>query len=92
MSDIDFPRDEWHQHDYPRLRGATRGKDGEWTVHLCLGLPCCGLDLLVEHPPHMTAVDLYRIAAKFAQLTREVKSECEAFTTCSIKPVEGEVA
>ena len=85
---IDFPRDEWKQHHYPRLRGATQGKDGEWTTHLCLGLPCCGLDLLVEHPPEMKATDLYRIAAKFARLNREVATECEAFNVCNIKSID----
>jgi hypothetical protein len=85
MNAIDFPRDTWKQHHYPRLRGATEGKDGEWTVHLSLGLPCCGLDLLIEHPPEMKATDLDRIAAKFARMTQEVKTECEAFSVCKIE-------
>lgn len=86
MNSIDFPRDKWPQHHYPRLRGATQGPDGEWTVHLCTGLPCCGLDLLIEHPPEMPATDLYRIAAKFARMTQEIATECEVFSSvCKIE-------
>jgi hypothetical protein len=74
--ELDFPRDKWPQHHYPRLRGATIGKDGEVTTHLCLGLPCCGLDLLIEHPPTMT---------EFARMTQRVK-QLPSFQVCSVKP------
>jgi hypothetical protein len=50
-------------------------------VHLCLGLPCCGLDLLIEHPGHMTAVELYKIAGAFANMRNEVK-ELGCFKVC----------
>ena len=42
-----LPMNTWPQYNYPRLRGYAVGDDGEVTVHLCLGLPCCGL-----RPPH----------------------------------------
>jgi hypothetical protein len=83
MSELGFPRDEWPQHHYPRLRGASIGADGEITTHLCLGLPCCGLDLLIEHPPTMTAVELYAIAGEFARMTRRIV-ELPSFTSCSV--------
>ena len=60
-----LPRDTYHQHLYPRLRGYSVGEDGETTIHLSLGLPCCGLDLLVEAPPHMTALELCQVAGEF---------------------------
>jgi len=84
MSTLDFPRDEWEQHRYPRLRGATIGADGEVTTHLCLGLPCCGLDLLIEHPPTMTAVELYEIAAEFCRMTERVK-QLPSFASCRVE-------
>lgn len=77
----DFPRDAWPQHHYPRLRGFSVGKDGEIITHLCLGLPCCGLDLLIEHPPTMTAIELYEIAGEFAAMTKRVK-ELPSFRIC----------
>ena len=86
--ELDFPRDEWPQHRYPRLRGATIGKDGEVTTHLCLGLPCCGLDLLIEHPPTMTALELYKIAAEFAHMTQRVK-QLPSFQVSNIKVNNG---
>src|SRR4029077_6054253 len=63
-----LPRDTYHQHLYPRLRGYSVGDDGEVTTHLCLGLPCCGLDLLIEHSPQMTALELYQIAGEFLEM------------------------
>lgn len=83
MSELGFPRDEWPQHYYPRLRGATIGADGEVTTHLCLGLPCCGLDLLIEHPSTMTAVELYAIAGEFARMTQRIK-ELPSFSSCKV--------
>jgi len=71
------------QYKYPRLRGYAVGDDGEVTVHLCLGLPCCGLDLLIEHPAHMTALELYTIAGDFQQMTERVK-KLPAFSVCAI--------
>lgn len=85
---LGFPRDEWPQHEYPRLRGASIGVDGEITTHLCLGLPCCGLDLLIEHPPSMTAVELYAIAGEFARMTQRIK-ELPTFTMCRLGGVDG---
>jgi hypothetical protein len=82
MTELDFPRDAWEQYRYPRLRGATIGKDGEITVHLCLGLPCCGVDLLVEHPPTLTAVELYKIAQEFCAMTERIK-QLPSFNICS---------
>jgi hypothetical protein len=81
----DFPRDAWPQYRYPRLRGYSVGEDGEVTTHLCLGLPCCGLDLLLEHPPTLTALELYQIAGEFAQMRERVK-ELPAFNVCQVKP------
>lgn len=78
-----FPRDEWPQHHYPRLRGFSRGDDGEITTHLCLGLPCCGLDLLIEHGPEMTALELYEIAAEFCAMTERVK-RLPTFNACRV--------
>jgi hypothetical protein len=74
---------EWPQHHYPRLRGYAVGADGEVTTHLCLGLPCCGLDLLVEHPATMTALELYQIAGEFAAMCNRVK-QLPAFNSCTI--------
>lgn len=71
------------QHQYPRLRGYQVGEDGEVTVHLCLGLPCCGLDLLIEHPPTMTALELYRIAGEFVAMRERVK-QLPSFQSCRI--------
>jgi hypothetical protein len=82
-----LPRDSWPQHLYPRLRGYSIGKDGEVTSHLCLGLPCCGLDLLIEHPPHMTALELYQIAGEFAQMQQRVK-QLPAFQVCALPQKE----
>jgi hypothetical protein len=71
------------QRRYPRLRGYAVGDDGEVTVHLCLGLPCCGLDLMVEHPATMTALELYQIAGEFAAMRERVKL-LPAFQVCTI--------
>jgi hypothetical protein len=79
-----LPRDTYPQHLYPRLRGYSVGEDGEVTVHICLGLPCCGLDLLIEHPPTMSAVELYQIAGEFAALRQRV-SELPSFNTCALE-------
>jgi len=78
-----FPMNEWPQHRYPRLRGYEIGADGEVTTHLCLGLPCCGLDLLIEHPKTMTALELYEIAAEFCAMRERVKSY-PSFQACSV--------
>jgi hypothetical protein len=75
---------EWPQQRYPRLRGYEIGADGEVTTHLCLGLPCCGLDLLIEHPSTMTALELYQIAGLFAEMTEKVKN-LSSFNSCRIK-------
>jgi hypothetical protein len=80
---MNFPMHEWPQHRYPRLRGCEIGADGEVTTHLCLGLPCCGLDLLIEHPPTMTAVELYAIAAEFCAMRERVKM-LPSFQTCAV--------
>ncbi len=80
----EFPRDTWPQQHYPRLRGYSVGEDGEVTTHLCLGLPCCGLDLLIEHPPEMTALELYQIAAEFCEMKERVK-KLPAFNVCEVK-------
>lgn len=81
-----LPMHAMPQHHYPRLRGYEIGPDGEVTTHLCLGLPCCGLDLLIEHPPTMTAVELYKIAGKFAKLRAEVRDEIQSFNVCALPP------
>jgi hypothetical protein len=78
-----LPMHTWQQHLYPRLRGYDVGDDGEVTVHLCLGLPCCGLDLLVEHPPTMTALELYQIAGEFCEMHRRVR-ELQSFNACKV--------
>jgi len=78
-----LPRDTWHQHRYPRLRGYSVGADGEYTVHLCVGLPCCGLDLLIEHPPTMTAAELYEIAGHFCEMAEKVRDK-SSFSVCAI--------
>ena len=78
-----LPRDTWPQHLYPRLRGYSVGEDGEITTHLCLGLPCCGLDLLIEHPPTMTAVELYEIAGAFARMQQRVRA-LPSFNACKL--------
>lgn len=83
MTELEFPRDAWHQHRYPRLRGASIGTDGEVTVHICRGLPCCGLDLLIEHKPDMPAVDLYRIAGLFARFCDAVE-QVPSFAACQV--------
>lgn len=79
----DFPRDTWHQHRYPRLRGYSVGEDGEVTTHLCLGLPCCGLDLLIEHPATMTVLELHAIAGEFCAMRERVK-QLPSFSTCAL--------
>jgi hypothetical protein len=79
-----LPRDTYQQYLYPRLRGySVSPADGEVTVHLCLGLPCCGLDLLVEHPPEMTALEIYQIAGEFLAMRQRVK-ELPSFQTCAV--------
>lgn len=83
MSMNNLPRDTHLQHLYPRLRGYSVGEDGEVTVHLSLGLPCCGLDLLVEHPPAMTALELYQIAGEFLAMRQRVR-ELPAFNVCAL--------
>jgi hypothetical protein len=80
---IDFPMHTWPQHQYPRLRGAHIGADGEVTTQLTLGLPCCGLDLLIEHPPTMTALELYAIAGEFARMSERVK-QLPSFQVCKV--------
>ena len=84
MNNIDFPRDAWPQHHYPRLRGYSVGDDGEVTTHLCLGLPCCGLDLLIEHSATMTALELYQIAGEFARMHQRVK-QLPSFSSCQVR-------
>jgi len=79
----DFPMHEWKQHHYPRLRGFRVDSDGEVTTHLSLGLPCCGLDLEIQHPPTMTALELYQIAAEFCEMQRRVK-ELPSFSSCRL--------
>ena len=78
-----LPRDTHPQHLYPRLRGYSVGEDGEVTSHLCLGLPCCGLDLLIEHPQTMTALELYQIAGEFHAMRQRVK-QLPAFQVCAV--------
>jgi len=78
-----LPMHSLRQHHYPRLRGYEVGADGEVTVHLCLGLPCCGLDLLIEHPASMTALELYQIAGEFVQMHQRVK-QLPAFQQCTL--------
>jgi len=85
----DLPMHAWPQHRYPRLRGYEVGSDGEVTVHLCLGLPCCGLDLLIEHPPTMTALELYAIAAEFCAMRERVR-QLPVFNACHILPSSNE--
>jgi hypothetical protein len=79
----DFPMNEWQQHRYPRLRGYQVGEDGEVTTHLCLGLPCCGLDLVIEHPASMTALELYQIAGEFCEMKERVR-KFPSFNSCAI--------
>ena len=81
-----LPMNDRPQHRYPRLRGYEVGADGEVTTHLCLGLPCCGLDLLIEHPSTMTALELYHIAGEFAAMTQRVK-RLPAFSSCQLQGV-----
>ena len=76
-----LPMHTFKQHQYPRLRGWSVGKDGESTTQLTLSLPCCGLDLLNEHPPTMTAVELYQIAGEFHGLYTRVKELCTTSET-----------
>jgi hypothetical protein len=78
-----LPMNTWPQHLYPRLRGYEVGADGEVTTHLCLGLPCCGLDLLIEHPATMTALELYQIAGEFARMQQRVRS-LPSFNACAL--------
>jgi hypothetical protein len=78
-----LPMHAWPQQHYPRLRGYEVGEDGEVTVHLCLGLPCCGLDLLIEHPPTLTALELYAIAGEFCEMHRRVKA-LPSFNACAL--------
>ena len=78
-----LPMHTFHQHLYPRLRGWEIGEDGEVTTQLTLGLPCCGLDLMIEHPPTMTALELYQIAGEFCELHRRVK-QLPAFQVCDL--------
>jgi hypothetical protein len=80
-----LPMNAMKQYKYPRLRGYAVGEDGEVTTHLCLGLPCCGLDLLIEHPATMTALELYQIAGEFAALNERVKT-LPTFQACQLKP------
>ena len=82
MIKSNLPRDAWPQHHYPRLRGYSVGTDGEVTTHLCLGLPCCGLDLLIEHPATLTALELYQIAGEFAAMNERVK-KLASFNVCA---------
>jgi hypothetical protein len=79
-----LPRDTLQQHRYPRLRGYSVGGDGEVTIHLCLGLPCCGLDLLVEHPSTMTALELYQIAGEFVAMRERVRA-LPSFNVCVLE-------
>lgn len=80
-----LPRDTLRQHLYPRLRGYSVGDDGEVTVHLCLGLPCCGLDLLIEHPATLTALELYSIAGEFVAMRERVRA-LPSFNVCALGP------
>jgi hypothetical protein len=78
-----LPMHAMPQYKYPRLRGYQVGEDGELTVHLCTGLPCCGLDLLVECPATMTALELCQIAGELVALTERVK-QLPAFNACAL--------
>lgn len=82
-----LPMNAWPQHHYPRLRGYMIGADGEVTSHLCLGLPCCGLDLLIEHPATMTALELYHIAGEFAAMQQRIK-QLPVFNSCALNKPE----
>jgi hypothetical protein len=83
MSASNLPMHAMPQHRYPRLRGYEIGSDGEIQSHLCLGLPCCGLDLIIEHPPTMTALELYRIAGEFVAMHERVK-QLPSFQVCAL--------
>jgi hypothetical protein len=79
-----LPRDTLHQHLYPRLRGYSVGDDGELTIHLCLGLPCCGVDLLLECPPTMTALELCQVAGEFVAMRERVRA-LPSFNVCALE-------
>jgi hypothetical protein len=78
-----LPMHTFPQHHYPRLRGWEVGADGEVTTQLTLGLPCCGVDLLIEHPPTMTAIELYQIAGEFYSLYKRVR-QLPSFQACNL--------
>jgi hypothetical protein len=88
-----LPAGLMYQYLYPRLAVGDPGPDGEITIRLILGLPCCGVDLDIECPAGMTVQELGVIERAFFEL-RQVVAALPTFSQCNIKPklVEDEAA
>jgi hypothetical protein len=73
------------QHLYPRLAVGDPGPNGEITIRLILGLPCCGVDLDLECPPSMTIEELGVVERAFFQLHQTIAA-LQTFSQCQVLP------
>jgi hypothetical protein len=78
-----LPAGQMSQHHYPRLAVGDPGPNGEITIRLILGLPCCGVDLDLECPPSMTIEELGVTARGFFELYQMIAA-LPTFSQCLI--------
>jgi hypothetical protein len=80
-----LPAGQMSQHHYPRIAVGDPGHDGEITIRLILGLPCCGVDLDLECPPSMTIEELGAGVRAFFELYQTIAA-LPTFSQCRIPP------
>ena len=73
------------QHHYPRVAVGDPGPDGEITIRLILGLPCCGVDLDLECPPSMTIEEFGVVERAFFELYQTIAA-LPTFSQCRVLP------
>jgi hypothetical protein len=86
-----LPAGQMSQHLYPRLAVGDPGPDGEITIRLILGLPCCGVDLDLECPPTMTIAELGTVVRQFFELHQSIAA-LPTFNQCQVpvpSPLDG---
>jgi hypothetical protein len=80
-----LPAGQMSQHHYPRLAVGDPRPDGEITIRLIQGLPCCGVDLDLECPPSMSIGELGVVARGFFELYQTIAA-LPTFSQCAIPP------
>lgn len=79
-----LPMHTFEQHRYWRFRGWKLGADGELLIHVCVGLPCCGIDVEVEIPPDMPILEFCQ-GMGFLFEAGEKWRELPTFQACKVK-------